>query len=307
MITRFQGPQIKSNARRKVILVTGASAGLGLAIARELIADNTSFLVLTAREISQYRFFDESIFESPYIWLRNLDVVDHEQITTLIEEINEKLGGVDVLVNNAGTADRATVEESSSVYRQHQLDVNYLAPFELIGHVLSLMRKKRSGRIINISSVSGFMAMPTMSAYSASKFALEGASESLWYEMRPWSIFVTLIIPGFINSQGFLHTVECEACESSLRNSQSPYHEHYVAMKGLILKRMGRSLDTNEKIAAKIFHAINTQNPPLRLYVTLDAWVFYLIRKLCPPTLYFWLLYKFLPNVGKWGRQSYQA
>ncbi len=141
------------NSGRKIILVTGASAGLGLALAKKLIVDDSSFLVLTAREVSQSRFFDESTFESPNIWLRSLDVVDHRQISALMEEINEKLGGVDILVNNAGTTDRATVEESSNTYRQHQLDVNYLAPFELISQVLSLMRKKRSGKIMNISSV----------------------------------------------------------------------------------------------------------------------------------------------------------
>lgn len=292
---------------RKVILVTGASAGLGLALAKKLIVDDNSFLVLTAREVSQYRFFDESIFESPNIWLRNLDVVDHNQITALIDEINEKLGGVDVLVNNAGTTDRATVEESSSVYRQHQLNVNYLAPFELISQVLSLMRKKHSGKIINISSVGGFMAMPTMSAYSASKFALEGASEALWYEMKPWDIHVTLVIPGFINSEGFLHTTESNECESSIKDTKSTYHEHYVGMKGLISKQMGGSYDTNEKIASKIIHAINKKNPPLRIYVTFDAWLFFLIRKVCPPKLYFWIIYKFLPNIKKWGKQSHQV
>jgi short-subunit dehydrogenase len=180
-----------------------------------------------------------------------------------------------------------------------------LAPFELISQVLSLMRKKHSGRIINISSVGGFMAMPTMSAYSASKFALEGATESLWYEMRPWGIFVTLIVPGFINSAGFLHTTESPGCEISIQNVRSTYHEHYVSMKQLISSRMGRSHDTNEKIAAKIIHAINARTPPLRIYVTFDAWLFFAIRKICPPTLYFFIFYKLLPNIKKWGKQSY--
>lgn len=294
-------------SRRKVILVTGASAGLGLALAKRLIVDNNCFLVLTAREVSHYRFFDAAIFESPNIWLRNLDVTDHKQITALITEINEKLGGADVLVNNAGITDRATVEESSNIYRQHQLDVNYLAPFEIISQVLSLMRKKRSGKIINISSVGGFMAMPTMSAYSASKFALEGASEALWYEMKPWDIHVTLVIPGFIHSEGFLHTTESNQCESSIKDAKSTYHEHYVGMKGLISKQMGSSHDTNEKIASKIIHVINTENPPLRVYVTFDAWLFFLIRKVCPPILYFWIIYHFLPNIKKWGKQTHQV
>jgi short-subunit dehydrogenase len=192
--------------RRKVVLVTGASTGLGLALAQQMIHEDEVFLILTARETSHFRFSDASVFSAENIWLRNLDITDHRQITELIEEVNLKLGGVDVLINNAGITDRSTVEDSTDAYRQKQLDVNYLAPFELISQVLSLMRKKRSGRILNISSAGGFMSMPTMSAYSASKFALEGATESLWYEMKPWDIHVTLVIPGFINSQGFSNT-----------------------------------------------------------------------------------------------------
>jgi short-subunit dehydrogenase len=291
--------------KRKVILVTGASAGLGLALAKKLIVDKNVFLVLTARKVSQHRFHEELIFESNNVWLRDLDVTDHDQIKILISEINEKLGGVYVLINNAGITDRATVEESNNQYRQHQLDVNYLAPFEIISQVLSMMRKKRTGKIINVSSVGGFMAMPTMSSYSASKFALEGATESLWYEMKPWGIDVSLIIPGFINSEGFLHTTESQQCASSLSNEKSTYHEHYMGMKKFITNRMGKSHDTNEKIAQKIVNIINRKHPPLRVYVTFDAWVFFLLRRICPPKLYFYILYKFLPNIKKWGKQSY--
>jgi short-subunit dehydrogenase len=295
-----------TKSKRKVIFVTGASTGLGLALAKKLIKNDEFFLVLTARKASQFRFIDESIFEAKNIWLRDLEIVDHEQITNVINEVNEKLGGVDVLINNAGITDRAVVEESSDLYRQRQLDVNYLAPFELISQVLSLMRKKKSGHIINISSAGGFMAMPTMSAYSASKFALEGATESLWYEMKPWNIHVTLIIPGFINSEGFLHTSESKMCKKSIKDLKGNYHEHYIGMKGLISRQMGRSRSTNETIALKIIRTIKRKNPPLRIYVTFDAWFFYFLRKICPSKLYFQIVYRFLPNIKKWGKQNHQ-
>lgn len=292
--------------QRKVVFVTGASTGLGLALARELISQDKVFLVLTARETSHFRFADAKIFEAENIWLRNLDIIDHQQITTLINEVNEKLGGVDVLINNAGITDRSTVEESNDRYRQRQLDVNYLAPFELISQVLSLMRKKHSGQIINISSAGGFMAMPTMSAYSASKFALEGATESLWYEMKPWGINVSLIIPGFINSEGFSHTTESKKCRESILDDEGTYHEHYVGMKGLIVKLMGYSYSTNESIAKIIVKTIKKKTPPLRIYVTFDSWLFFLLRKICPPKLYFKIMYMALPNIRKWGKQVYR-
>lgn len=105
----------------------------------------------------------------------------------------ELWGGVDVLVNNAGISYRAVVEHTDHEDRAHQMDVNFRAPMEMIRHVLPDMRRKRRGKIINVSSVGAMMAMPTMAPYSASKFALEGASESLWYEVRPFGIHVSLV------------------------------------------------------------------------------------------------------------------
>ena len=294
------------SSQRKVVLVTGASTGLGLALARQIIFEDEFFLILTARATSHFRFADASVFSAENIWLRNLDITDYRQITELIKEVDLKLGGVDVLINNAGITDRSTVEDSTDAYRQKQLDVNYLAPFELISQVLSLMRKKRSGRILNISSAGGFMAMPTMSAYSASKFALEGATESLWYEMKPWGIHVTLIIPGFINSQGFSKTTESTKCQDSLDDVQGTYHEHYVGMKEFISYQMGKSHSSNLSIAKKIVKAMKQKNPPLRIYVTFDAWLFFVLRKLCPPSLYFYIVYRLLPNIRLWGKQSYR-
>ncbi len=288
--------------RKKVILLTGASAGLGLAIAKNLINEHQFFLVLTAKESSLYRFQKESIHETHRIWIRELDVISQSQIKKLIEEINHKLGGVDILINNAGIAGRSTVEDSSRFYRQKQLNVNYLAPFDLISHVLSPMRRKRFGQIINISSAGGFMAMPTMSAYSASKFALEAASESLWYEMKPWNIHVTLIIPGFIDSIGFLNTIESRKCKVHSRNSDSIYFEHYRNMKNLITAQMNNSLATNQTIASKIVKTITKADPPLRVFVTPDAWLFFWIRKLLPPRAYHFIIYILLPNIKKWGR-----
>ncbi len=291
---------------RKVVLVTGASSGLGLAIAKQLIEDSHYFLVLTARSSSVFRFEDERIASAENLWLRDLDTCDHAQMLRVMAEIDGKLGGVDILINNAGVAERSTVEESDELSRQHQLDVNYLAPFDLIAQVLPSMRRKRFGRIINISSAGGFMAMPTMSAYSASKFALEAASESLWYEMKPWGISITLIVPGFINSEGYLHTSMTEKSEIGATDSKSAYFEHYRGMSELIAENMKRAMDTNETIAQKIAYILHRRHPPLRIHITLEAKFFYWIRKLLPPTLYHWVVYQFLPNIQQWGRRRFQ-
>lgn len=258
-------------------------------------------LVLTSKISSLNRFKENQIFGEKNILLRELDIIDHRQISTIIDEINEDLGGVDILINNAGISESSSVEDSEDYYRQEQLDVNYLAPFQIISLVLEHMRIKKWGRIINISSAGGFMAMPTMSSYSASKFALEGATESLWYEMKPWGISVTLVVPGFIQSLGYLHTKKTAKSAIASADKKSTYFEHYAGMGNMISKTMNSSKSTNEIIAKKISALLRAKNPPLRLFVTPDAWILYWLRKLCPPTFYHYLMYKFLPNILDWG------
>jgi len=298
--------KISKNSSREVVLLTGASSGLGLAIAKNIIQTNRYVLVVTARETSISKFYSENIEQSPYVLIRSLDVRSDKQIHDIVDEINGKFGGVDILINNAGIADRSTVEESNLMFRQAQLDVNYLAPFEIISQVLSLMRKKGKGKIINISSAGGFMAMPTMSSYSASKFALEGASESLWYEMKPWGVHVTLVIPGFIKSEGFSHTTENDKCKLSMKDIKGNYHEHYIGMKSFIRMRMKKSHDSNEMIASRVLHIMKMNSPPLRAYVTFDARLLFMLRKILPAILYMYIMYRLLPDIDKWGKQPYK-
>jgi hypothetical protein len=120
---------------------------------------------------------------------------------------------------------------------------------ELIRLVLPGMRRKRAGRIINVSSVGGMMAMPTMALYSASKFALEGATESLWYEVRPWNIHVSLVQPGFIHSDSFRNTRYTEASRQAEKDSANPYYPHYRQMATLITRLMERTSATPEGVA----------------------------------------------------------
>ena len=153
--------------QRQIVLVTGASTGLGLAIARHLLP-GPYHLVLTARERSLDRFNRVGIAPSDRVWIRPLDVTDPDQRAALIDEIDADLGGVDVLINNAGVAYRACVEHVTEPERLHQLNINFRAPIELARRVLPGMRAKRSGKIINISSVGGMMAMPTMRRHCTS-------------------------------------------------------------------------------------------------------------------------------------------
>jgi short-subunit dehydrogenase len=167
--------------------------------------------------------------------------------------------------------------------------------------VLPGMRAKRAGRIITVSSVGGMMAMPTMAAYSASKFALEGAHEALWYEVRPWGIRVSLVQPGFVDSDGFQKVRYTPKSGRSEHELAEPYHEHYVNMAPFIAKVMKSSRATPESVAKVVLKTMHRKHPPLRVPATRDAFGFSALRRILPRSAYHWLLYKMLPNVDTWG------
>ncbi|HEU4407820.1 MAG TPA: SDR family NAD(P)-dependent oxidoreductase [Polyangiaceae bacterium] len=288
-------------AGRQTVLVTGASTGLGLALARRLIGDTKHRLVLTARSKSLPRFAAEGIAESEGVLIRPLDVTRDEERRRLIQEIDERWGGVDVLINNAGVSYRSVLEHVTEREFLSQMLVNYVGPVELARLVLPSMRSKRAGRIINVSSVGGMMAMPTMAIYSASKFALEGATESLYYEVKPWNIKVSLVQPGFINSSSFENVRLTAAGKQSVGDSDEAYHKHYEHMSSFIARLMRLAFATPDSIARRIVDIMHRRNPPLRSLVTFDAWLFAHLRRFLPRAFYHWLLYRCLPGVREWG------
>ncbi len=287
--------------RDDVILITGASTGLGLALARLLLAETDHFLILTAREASLPRFAELGLHEGERVWIRALDVTDPQQRRAVVAEAEDRLGGVDVLVNNAGVSYRAVVEHVTDEERLAQMDVNFLGPMAMAGLCLRGMRWRRQGRILNVSSVGGMMAMPTMAVYSASKFALEGATESLWYEVRPWKIRVSLIQPGFVHSASFENTRYTLASRRSSDDPGRSYHLHYTHMAAFISRLMARTRATPEDVARTILRTMRRDDPPLRVPATIDAHLFSMLRRLLPRTLYHRLLYWMLPKVSTWG------
>lgn len=299
-LTSIEAPLMNANdasARvRPVVLVTGASSGLGLAVARQLIGRDFR-VVLTARPESLSRFETVAIHEGEFIHLRPLDVRSAEQREALIAEIEQRWGGVEVLINNAGIAYRTVVEHWDAEAWTNIMETDVRGPCELIRLVLPGMRNRRRGRILNVSSVGGMMAMPTMSLYSAAKFALEGASEALWYEVRPWGIHVTLVEPGFIHSDSFRNTLFTPESFRGALAAEDPYHHQYLHLATFIEKMMDRTRATPETVAQQMVQAIQRRNPPLRLYTTSDAHLFAWLRRLLPRAWYHAVLYRALPHV----------
>lgn len=288
---------------KKVVFITGASSGIGLILAQIIKKDNNYQLVATARAQSIFRFEEAGLFPSENLMILALDVTSHDERIECIRKVEERWGGIDVLVNNAGISYRAVVEHMSDEEQLQQLATNYLGPLALIRLVLPKMREKREGKIINISSVGGMMAMPTMSAYSASKFALEGASEALWYEMKPWNIKVSIVSPGFIRSKSFEHVYYSRQSRDS-EVQHGPYSEYYDSMSPFVAKMMNASFSTAEDVARTIFKTIQKKNSPLRIPATLDAHFFYWLRRLLPRWFYHKILYWGLPGAKNWAKKD---
>lgn len=236
--------------------------------------------------------------------IRALDVMSSRDRDTLFEEIFQtdfRFGHVDVLINNAGFAYRSVLEHVEEGDLLQQMMTNFWGPMELIRKILPKMRMNRQGQIINISSVGGMMAMPTMTVYSASKFALEGASEALYYEVKPWNISVTLAEPGFIRSSSFENTRYTTLSGESMRTPNEAYFGHYRFMTRFIAKLMSLSVSDPDQVAKKVVRLIDCKSPPLRKALTPDAVVFDMLRRMLPRKVYHWLLYKGLPFPACWG------
>jgi len=282
----------------KVILVTGTNSGVGLCLAKRLY-HSPYRVVITARKKSIDQIPKNLKEDDNRFLIRPLDVTDDQQRKDLIKEINQKWGGVDVLINNAGVSYRSTIEDMDNESEFLLFKTNFFGPMALTRLVLPKMREKRAGKIINVSSVAGMMAMPTMYAYSSSKFALEGASESLWYEMKPWGIKVSVIQPGFIHSSSFKKVQYTKKSKEGSEKGK-PYAVYYQKMKSFVTKYMQKSPSTADQVARTILRTMEKRNPPLRVLATPDATLFYYLRRFLPRAIYHTILYTFLPEIKKW-------
>ena len=201
----------------KVVLITGCSTGIGHHLAQRLTQLGYA-VVATARKA-------ETLWDIQVALKLPLDVTQPESIHAAVDCVLEHFGRIDVLVNNAGYAVRGAIEELPVEQAQQMFDANVFGVMRMIQAVIPHMRRQRSGRVINISSVTGKLVTPANGAYSATKFALEALSDALRLELAPFGIQVVLVEPGSIKTQ-FHATVEANAQEI-FSNHDSPYQPLY--------------------------------------------------------------------------------
>lgn len=295
----FWHSRFQTRAFKPVVLITGCSSGIGLSLARVMKQAARYRVVVTAR-LESLDILRQGFLEDENFWIHPLDVVNAQSRKDLMAAITQRWGGVDILINNAGISYRSTLEEMDESDEELQMATNYFGPIALIRLCLPWMRQQGRGKIINVSSVSGMLAMPTMASYSASKYALEGASEALWYEVRPFGINVSLIQPGFVRSQSFLR-VKYSRQSSQALNTDGPYSLLYKSMEPFIAKLMHRGLATADSVAQLTLDVIRTQNPPLWIPASLDAEFFYYLRRWLPRRFLQPILFLGLPQARKWG------
>lgn len=176
--------------QEKVILITGASSGFGQEAARVLVQRG-------------HRVFGTSRADRPDeggVRMLRLDVRDEGAVRAGVEKVLAEAGRIDVLVNNAGYALASLVEEARTEEAQAMFDTNFFGIVRVTKAVLPAMRRQRSGTIINISSLAGLVGVPGEGFYSASKFAIEGYSESLRYEVEPFGIHVSIVEPSYFKT-----------------------------------------------------------------------------------------------------------
>lgn len=176
----------------QVVLITGASSGVGRAAA-QLLAQHGYRVFGTSRDPAGSR-------DTPGVELLTLDVCREDSVTACVGALVDRAGRLDILVNNAAFELAGALEETSVEEAKAQFETNFFGVVRMIRAVLPSLREQRQGRIVNISSLTGVSAIPFMGIYSASKFALEGYTEALRMEVKPFNIHVSLTEAGFLKT-----------------------------------------------------------------------------------------------------------
>ncbi|PFA22776.1 short-chain dehydrogenase [Bacillus cereus] len=270
---------------KKTAIITGASSGFGLLTTLEL-AKKGYFVIATMRNLDkQTKLLSQanSLSLQKNIKIQQLDVTDQNSINAFqlfLKEVNQ----VDLLVNNAGYASGGFVEEVPIEEYKKQFETNVFGAISITQVVLPYMRKQKSGKIINVSSISGQVGFPGLSPYVSSKYALEGWSESLRLEVKPFGIDVCLIEPGSYNTN--IWEVGQELAEN-YSETTSPYKEYMDKIQNHINHNdtFGNPIDVAQKIVA----IAETKRATLRYPIGKGVKLMMAAKKVLP-----WRLWEFL-------------
>jgi NAD(P)-dependent dehydrogenase (short-subunit alcohol dehydrogenase family) len=259
-----------SSSEGMVAVVTGSSSGIGyetvLALAR-----NGFTTFATIRNLGKAGQIESvASKEKLPIHVVQLDVTDDASVQNAIQEVMKKAGRIDVVVNNAAYGLTGAFEDLSIEEIKTQYETNFYGVIRVTQAILPIMRKQGSGRIVNISSGAGRFGYPGGSAYVSTKFALEGLSESMAYELEPFGIKVVLVEPGVIRTNFGSSMILAKRAQ----NPSSPYSQMMQRM-GASLEQLQKNASDPDLVANIVLQAAISQNPELRYLAGKDveAWV----------------------------------
>ncbi len=272
----------------KTILITGASKGIGLCCALGLKARGYTVFA-SARQPA-----DIAMLEQQGLHAITLDLLNNHSIHAAIAEVLNQTGGtLDALFNNAGFGQPGAVEDLTQESIRTQFEANVFGPLELINQIIPVMRQQGHGRIINMGSILGIVSLSYRGAYNASKYALEGLTDTLRLELHGTNIHVSLIEPGPIRS--------------NFRNSSYTYLKNINISKSAhkpIYEAISRQFNPDkpsdwfnnnrlesffikppEAVLAKLIHALESKHPKIRYYVTIPAYLLATLKRILPASL----------------------
>jgi short-subunit dehydrogenase len=266
-----------------VALVTGASSGFGLLTSVELARRGLSVFA-SMRDLSRADRLRAAAGEAGVrVEVLELDVTRADAVARAAAEVERAAGRIDVLVNNAGFGLGGAVEDLSLVELREQFETNFFGLVALTKAVLPGMRERRHGRIINLSSVGGRVAVPGLSAYCASKFAVEGFSESLRHELLPFQVFVSLVEPGTFRTDIFDRN---RRVADRARDPGSPWYAFTRRMERMVDHRVEKSTADPRQVALLIADIAGSARPRLRYLVGRDARAESLLARVLPARLW---------------------
>ncbi|RYD99619.1 MAG: SDR family NAD(P)-dependent oxidoreductase [Sphingobacteriales bacterium] len=248
---------------KKVWFVTGASKGLGLSLVKRLLNEGYKVAV-TSRTLEMLE--KESGTQANFLPLE-VNVTDEKSVSDAISKTLETFGTIDVVVNNAGYGQLGTLEELSDMEARQNFDTNVFGVLNVMRNVLPHLRHKKSGHIINISSIAGFLgAFPGWGIYNATKFAVAGLTEAFSAEVASLGIKTTIVYPGYFKTNFLL--------QGSLRLAESPIAAYKEARDLEVIhdtQIIGNQPGDPEKAALAFIQLVENENPPLHFFMGSDS------------------------------------
>nr|WP_238585549.1 SDR family NAD(P)-dependent oxidoreductase [Legionella quateirensis] len=259
----------------KIIFITGCSSGIGYDAVFAL-KNRGHRVIASCRKMADVNKLIETGVETLH-----MDVSDSSSITSAFTELLKITSGrIDVLVNNAGYGQAGALEDISRTVIRQQFETNVFGLLELTNLIVPIMRKQGSGRIINISSILGIISMPMRGAYNASKYAVEGLSDTLRLELQSSGIDVICIEPGPIDSRFRENAVDLSL--QHINRNNSFFKKQYEVMLTSYKQNKADSVFTKKPVAVikKLVHAIEAKRPKAKYPVTFPAYLFIVLKRI---------------------------